>query len=175
MTAPVITTERLVLRMPEASDEPHFCAFLMSDRAKYVGGPATRGRAWRAFAHLVGQWEMRGYGVLAMERRDTGAVIGSCGFFHPAELDEPEISWSIWDESTEGQGFALEAALACRAHAYETLGWQTATSNIDVDNTRSIALARRLGCHVEKTYVEETPEGTFDVHLYRHPGPEVAA
>ena len=65
--------------------------------------------------------------------------------------------------------------MACRAHAYEALGWQTATSNIDVDNARSIALARRLGCHVEKTYVEETPEGTFDVHLYRHPGPEVAA
>ena len=119
MTAPVITTERLVLRMPEASDEPHFCAFLMSDRAKYVGGPATRGRAWRAFAHLVGQWEMRGYGVLVIERQDTGAVIGSCGFFHPAELDEPEISWSIWDESAEGQGFALEAALASCMSLYK--------------------------------------------------------
>lgn len=175
MMAPVIETERMILRKPMATDEPVFAKFLMSDRAQFVGGPTTRGRAWRAFAHLVGQWEMRGYGVLTMLERGTRAVIGSCGYFHPAELPEPEISWSIWDIDFEGRGLATEAALACRSHAYAKLGWRTVTSNIDVDNARSIALAERLGCRIEKTYVEETPEGTFDVHQFRHPGPERTA
>jgi len=163
--APVIETARLVLRLPDAADEPAFAAFLMSERAVHVGGPATRGRAWRAFAHCLGQWEMRGYGVFTMVERASGEPIGWCGFFHPVEMDEPEISWSIWVPEFEGRGFAFEAALAVRDHAYGTLGWRTVTSNIDDGNHRSVALAGRLGCVLERSYDED---GTM-VHLYRHP------
>ena len=170
MTGPVLETPRLILRMPEAGDAPVFSDFLMSERARFVGGPVSLGRAWRAFAHLAGQWEMRGFGMFTMVDRASGQPIGTCGHFHPVEMDEPEISWSIWDQDFEGRGFALEAALACRDHAYNTLGWTTATSNIDAANAPSIALAERLGCTIERSYTEDDGQGNeVEVHLYRHP------
>ncbi len=171
MTRPALETARLILRFPEIADEPVFSDFMQSDRSKFVGGPTTIGGAWRAFAHLVGQWDMRGYGVFTMIERASEQVIGSCGFFHPIELDEPEIGWNIWHREHEGCGFASEAALACRGYAYKVLGWTTLTSNIDDGNDRSMALAERLGCTLERSYTEDH-DPTL-VHLYRHPGPQV--
>lgn len=165
---PIIETPRLLLRFPRIEDEPFSREFLMSDRARYVGGPVGSGRAWRAFAHLVGQWEMRGFGMFTMVERTSGRVLGCCGHFHPEELPEPEISWSIWDTEAEGKGFAYEAALAAREDAYTRLGWTTAISAIDDGNARSIALAERLGCWREDTVMED--DGCdVPVHLYRHP------
>ena len=173
MTYPVIETPRLILRFPQIQDEPRCAAFLSSERAMFVGGPVARGRAWRAFAHLVGQWEMRGYGMFTSTLRETGEPIGMCGHFHPSDLDEPEISWSIWTPEHEGKGYAYEAAVAAREFAYTNLGWTTATSNIDAENRRSIALAERLGCTIDRSYTEDDGTGTdVLVHLYRHPTPE---
>ena len=170
MTHPVIETPRLILRFPQIEDELLCNAFLASDRARFVGGPVGRGRAWRAFAHLVGQWEMRGYGMFTSTLRTTGHPVGMCGLFHPGEMEEPEISWSIWDAEFEGRGLAREAALAVRDFAYNTLGWSTVTSNIDAENARSVALAERLGCTIDRSYTEEDADGTdVLVHLYRHP------
>jgi len=173
---PVIETPRLVLRFPEIADEPMCNAFLASDRAHFVGGPADRGRAWRAFAHLAGQWDMRGYGMFTSTLRDTGQPIGMCGHFHPIDMAEPEISWSIWAPEFEGKGYAYEAAMAARDYAYHTLGWTTVTSNIDAENARSIALAERLGCVKESSYSEDDGHGNdVLVHLYRHPSADELA
>lgn len=166
---PVIETPRLILRFPEIADEPTCAAFLMSDRAKFVGGPAPRGHAWRAFAHLVGQWDMRGYGVFTSTLRDGGALVGMCGLFHPSDMEEPEISWSVWNPDCEGMGLAYEAALAVRDYAYNEMGWTTLTSNIDADNARSIALAERMKCTIDRSYTEDDGQGNdVLVHLYRH-------
>ena len=48
-------------------------------------------------------------------------------------------------------GAAAEAAAAVRDHARTHLGWKTAVSYIDLDNARSIALARRLGAAVRES------------------------
>jgi hypothetical protein len=48
---PVLTTERLTLRAPQASDFEVFAPFVMSDRARYIGGGADKdiGHAWRSW------------------------------------------------------------------------------------------------------------------------------
>lgn len=67
-----------------------------------------------------------------------------------------------------GNGFATEAALTARAHAYDVLGWDTAISQIDPQNEASKAVARRLGASYESSY--EDPEyGTMEV--WRHLSP----
>ena len=108
-----------------------------------------------------------------MESKASGRAVGWCGIYHPSEMDEPEISWSIWDEAEEGKGFAYEAALTVRAHVYQALGWNTISSNIDAGNTRSENLAKRLGCWIESSYTEE-PDDIL-VNLYRHPSAEELA
>jgi RimJ/RimL family protein N-acetyltransferase len=166
-TAPRIETERLMLRPHRMDDFPPFAAFFASDASRYVGGPIPLPRCWHGFAGDVGAWELLGFGNWAIEERATGAFAGQVGLNRPPYFPEAEIGWLLMP-GFEGRGYATEAALAARAFAYGTLGWQTAVSYIDRDNARSIALARRIGCTEDPDAARFDPE---DV-VYRHPAPE---
>lgn len=168
---PTLRTERLVLRGPQASDFDAYAAFRGSERARILGGPFDRATAFEQLAALVGHWQLRGYGRFMVADAETDAALGVIGPFLPADWPEPEIAWSVFGDA-EGRGIAQEAALAARAFAYDTLGWTTAISMIDPANTRSAALARRLGAAPDGQFVH--PEyGTLDI--WRHPGPDSLA
>lgn len=164
--SPIIETDRLILRRPEPKDAEAEIDFLMSQRSVGIGGPLSRELAWRSFATILGHWEMRGYGFFAVEDKEGGAYLGRVGPWFPEGWPEPEIGWSVV-AAGEGRGVAREAAVATRRYAYETLGWTTAISLIDVDNTRSATLAERIGARRERLY---THERFGEMNLYRHPG-----
>lgn len=170
-SVPSLATERLVLRAPAPEDFDAFAAFYASERAQFVGGPLERPAAWRAFAAEIGHWVMRGYGMWLVDVIETGETVGQVGFWHPEGWPEVEIGWSMF-EGAEGKGYAAEAALAVRDHAYNTLGWGPLISVIAPGNTRSEALATRLGAAPEADWV--TPSGHPCV-LWRHPGKEALA
>lgn len=166
---PTLTTERLILRGPETRDWPAFRDFFASDRAVHAGGLKDAKQAWTFFAAEIGHWHLRGFGMWTVEQ--DGAPIGLVGCWYPETWPEREIGWLIWD-GFEGRGFAAEAARAARAHCYGPFGWDTAVSYIHRDNTRSIALAERLGCQRDVGAVHPNP----DTLVFRHPAPaEVAA
>lgn len=164
---PTLQTDRLTLRAPEMRDFDTYAAFRASDRAKTVGGPFNRAASFQALSAIAGQWQLRGYGRWLIADRATDAALGVAGIFHPEDWPEPEIAWSVF-EAAEGRGIAFEAAQAARSYAYGTLGMPAIISMVAPDNTRSVALARRLGA---------TPEGPFEhptygtMHIWRHPGP----
>ena len=170
---PVIETERLTLRAPRMDDYPAFEAFLASDRSGFVGGPMGRHEAWRAFGHLAGMWALKGCGTFVFNRNGDDRPIGSTGPWVPEDWPEDELGWTVWNADAEGKGFAYEAAFAARAYAYKTLGWTTAVSYIDVENSRSEALARRLGATLDQDAVR--PEKAPSLMVYRHPAPEALA
>jgi RimJ/RimL family protein N-acetyltransferase len=171
--APVLATDRLVLRAPVMADLDHWLAFAASPRAQYIGGPYDLGKGWRAFAHVAGMWALRGYGSFIFCLQGTNTPIGMSGPWHPADWPEREIGWTVWDTAAEGQGYAYEAAQATRAFAYRTLGWDGAVSYIDPANVRSIVLAERLGAVLDPAAAK--PGGPEDDTLvYRHPTPEAA-
>lgn len=165
---PTLNTERLILRAPCEADFDAECAFYASPRAEYVGGQLSREQVWRMLACFVGHWAFRGYGFWGIEDRETGAYLGRAGLWFPEGWPEPEIGWTLMAEA-EGRGIAFEAALAARAHAYDTLGWTTAISLIAPENTRSIALAERLGAVLDREWVHDRFGRTL---IYRHPAPE---
>jgi len=169
---PVLETERLVLRAPQAADFKVFAPFVTSDRGRHIGGGGDKdiGHAWRVLALLTGHWHLRGWGTFVAEEKATGRPIGSMGPWYPEGWPERELGWTIWTEAAEGRGFAHEAAIETRRHAFETLGWSTAVSYIAPDNARSIALARRLGCARDPDAAAPA-EGDL---VYRHPAPEKA-
>ncbi|MCX7889525.1 MAG: GNAT family N-acetyltransferase [Rhodobacteraceae bacterium] len=171
---PVLETGRLVLRAPSPGDFEPCAAFLMSDRARFVGGPLTRPNAWRAMCHLTGHWVHRGFGMFIFSDRSAPDVpLGMAGPWFPEGWPEHEIGWSVWQPGAEGRGFAFEAAAAARDWAFGTLGWRTAVSYIDRRNARSIALAERLGARPDPEARWPFPED--DNVVYRHPAPEVPA
>lgn len=167
-TIPRIETDRLLLREYRQTDFDAFADFYASPRSRFVGGPMPRELAWRAMAVHLGHWALQGFGFWAVEARDTGAFCGHVGLWHPEGWPEPEVGWVLMG-GAEGRGIAREAAEAARRYAYRSLHWQTAISMIDPDNSRSITLARRMGCRHDGdfTHVRLGP-----MQVWRHPAPD---
>lgn len=166
--APRLETERLILRGPETRDfEPVAAFYADADRSWGFGGPQNRNDAWRWFASLIGHWALKGFGFWMVDTK-AGETIGMVGLWEPEGWPEPELGYVMFANG-EGQGYALEAALFVRDHAYRHMGFATLSSNIFPGNARSVALAERMGARRERDYVNVS-HGTEMV--YRHPGPE---
>ncbi len=168
---PTLTTERLTLRAPKASDFDAYAAFRASDRVALLGGPYSRTQSFDQLGEIIGHWGLRGFGRWMVADVTTDQPLGIVGLFHPDDWPEPEIAWSVFAQG-EGRGIAAEAAVAARTYAYDTLGWTTAMSLIAPDNTRSIKLAERIGAKFESVYAH--PD-IGDMHLYRHLAPGAVA
>lgn len=168
-TIPVIETERLVLREPREADFPAMLVFNDSPRSGFVGGGGDRQRVWRALLANIGHWALRGYGFYSVNTK-AGDFIGRVGVIYHDGWDEPELAWHLFD-GFEGNGYAMEAALAARADYHARVTQQPPISYIDVTNARSEALAKRLGASIERTLNDEKGHH----HVYRHPTPEARA
>ncbi len=170
-TIPTLETARMILRAPEERDFEHERAFYASEASQFVGGPLPEHRTWRMLAMFLGHWAFRGYGFWALEEKATGTYLGRVGLWFPHGWKEREIGWTLMP-AAQGRGFATEAALAARAHAYDVLGWDTAVSQIAPANEPSKAVARRLGASFESIY--DDPE-YGPVEIWRHLAPEALA
>lgn len=166
ITIPTLETERLFLRALRAEDVEDEKAFFQTERSHMVGGPLPREQVWRVVAAMIGHWALRGFGFWALEEKTTGRYLGRVGLWQPEGWPDREIGWTLM-EHAEGNGFAREAALAARAHAYDTLGWTTAISLIRVGNLRSEALARRLGASPDGEHIHPIVGA---MNIWRHPG-----
>lgn len=165
---PELETARLRLRAPRMADFEAYAAFCNSERSRSVGGPYSRGPAFHRFSALLGHWALRGYGRWLVADRSTDEALGVVGPMYPVEWPEPEIAWTVFG-AAEGRGIALEAALASRRYAYEVLGWHTAVSLVAPGNTRSQALALRMGATREESF--EHPD-FGELLVWRHPSPK---
>ena len=143
IAATELTTERLTLRLPLASDLPVYTAFCASDRARFVLGPFDAVQAFNKLCAMVGHWTLRGFGRYVMDL--SGRGIGHVG---PLAMDDryiPEFTWTLWDPAAEGHGYATEAALAVKKHLFEDLGWTEMIIRVQPDNTSSCRIAERIG------------------------------
>lgn len=87
-----------------------------------------------------------GYGVWAMILRTTGEHIGNCGLLarRIGGWPVPELTYVVHRDHW-GHGYATEAAMACRDHAFTRLGATRVIARIMYENTASRRLAARLG------------------------------
>jgi RimJ/RimL family protein N-acetyltransferase len=160
---PVLETKRLVLRAPRESDFPKMLEFNASARAGFVGGGGPRQQVWRGLLANIGHWVLRGYGFYSVDTK-AGDFVGRVGVIYHDGWDEPELAWHLYD-GFEGHGYAHEAALAARADYLSRISAQPPISYVDVTNTRSEALAKRLGATIERTLNDDKGHH----HVYRHP------
>lgn len=144
---PTIETERLILRELRQSDFDAY-AEMMADPevVRYLadGKPFTRSDAWRQLAMFAGHWQLRGFGVWAVEEKATGNFIGRIGCFDPEGWPAFEIAYTL-RRSAWGKGYASEGAAAALHYARTVLGKRGITSVIRVGNAGSINVATKLG------------------------------
>ena len=167
LSIPVLEADGLRLRAPKASDFPAYWEYCASERSRTVGGPYDQVQSMDRFLGLTGHWAYHGFGRWIIADGATNAPMGVSGLYYPPDWPEPEIAWTVFGPA-EGQGVAYRAAQIVRRYAYEVLGWTTVMSAVDPNNTRSVALAKRMGAH---------PDGSFDLSghgpltIWRHPAP----
>lgn len=117
------------------------------------GKPISRTDAWRHIAIFLGTWQLRGYGVLAVQDKVSSQMIGRVGYIHPEGWPGVELSWTLARQFW-GRGLAIEAARACLQHGFSKFGLTHVISLIHPENRRSISVAERLG---------ESKEGSTEI------------
>lgn len=163
-TAPVLKTDRLILRGPERDDLPAFTRFMTSAPSMVAQGETvTPKQAWFGFLTGIGHWQWHGFGFFTVVLQQTGQPIGRVGLLKHSNWPDIELAWHLF-EGAEGHGFATEAALAVKSWAYADLGVETLYSYIDVTNVRSQAVAKRLGAVTDGTRASHEPEAGVWVH-----------
>lgn len=155
------------------SNFPAYRALMSSPRSTYMDGPYDERGAWGAFCHDIACWTLYGHGALMIDVTATGETVGQVGINGGPLFPEKELGWLVY-EGFEGRGYVTEAAAALRDWAFGALGVESLVSYIDPANTRSIAVAVRLGavCDVSAEAQAQDPGDL----VYRHrrkpiPGP----
>lgn len=166
MIIPEIETERLLLRALRASDFETY-AVMMADpdvtRFLADGRPLNRADAWRQLAMLIGHWELRGFGIWAVEERATGAFVGRIGCFEPEGWPGFEVGYTL-ARNAWGKGYASEGAAASLHYARTTLGRSAVMSVIRVGNRGSVRVATKLGATLAETV--EFYGGMAEIYRY---------
>jgi RimJ/RimL family protein N-acetyltransferase len=131
--------------------------------ARYLG-PAmdSRDRVATHIERIRARHETDGFGLLAVQRKQDGRVLGRSGFLvwdrrtwqtsslrDAGEHAEIEIGWTLAHDCW-GYGYATEAGRACREHGFAALDAKRIAAIIQHGNERSTAVARRLGMRPEQ-------------------------
>lgn len=144
-------TQRLLLRMFHQADFDAYaqiCADPEVMRYLGAGKPLAREEAWRQMAMILGHWQLRGYGLWAVQDQASGALLGRIGFFQPEGWPGFELGWMLarpyW-----GRGYATEGARAALHYGFQELKHEHIISLIRPHNAASIRVAERLGERLE--------------------------
>ncbi|MGH7617366.1 MAG: GNAT family N-acetyltransferase [Gemmatimonadaceae bacterium] len=149
VSIPTLTTARLMLRPFDPADAAGFAALNADpDVAQFISvdaQPISADDSWRQLAMFIGHWHLRGFGMWAVAELDRPHVlIGRIGAHQPQGWPDIEIGWAL-SRPHWGRGYATEGASAAMRYAFDVLQRPRIVSLIDPDNTRSRAVAERLG------------------------------
>ncbi|OCQ99163.1 acetyltransferase [Nostoc sp. MBR 210] len=150
---PQLKTQRLILRgFCEADLDAYADMCAHPEVMRYIGAgqPLSREESWRNMAMIIGHWQLRGYGLWAVEESQTGEMIGRIGCWQPEGWPGLEIGWSL-RRAYWGLGFATEAATAAMNYAFTQLQRSHIISLIHPQNTASVHVAQKLGEKLQGT------------------------
>jgi ribosomal-protein-alanine N-acetyltransferase len=163
-TMTVLETDRLILRPLTGDDFADYAAMLADPQvtdglAETVGNSPEE--AWRSLAMFIGHRAIRGYSHWALVEKSTGEFVGRAGPWRPHGFPGLGIGWCLAREHW-GKGYATEAAQASLNYALKELGAPEVISLVLPNNSRSIAVAERIG----HRHLRDVQYRGRNVHLY---------
>ncbi len=151
-------TERLTLRGWRDDDLDALAAMNADPEVmRYIldGSVRSREKSAEGLQKMMRHWPEHGFGLFAVEVRETGALIGWAGLavpdFLPEVLPAVEIGWRL-NRQSWGHGYATEAAAAALRFGFEEAGLDRIISIRHPENTRSARVMEKLGL----TYAYDT-------------------
>jgi len=152
MDNPVMRTERLILRRMTKDDTKNLMEIFSDPVAmKYYPSTKNEGETLEWIEWTQKNYEQYAVGLWIVEDKVTGEFLGQCGIV-PQEVDgviEMEIGY-LFVRRVWGNGYATEAALACKNYGFEKLKLNRMVSLPDVNNIPSTKVAERIGMQVMK-------------------------
>jgi RimJ/RimL family protein N-acetyltransferase len=142
-----VETARLRLRMFSSADLEPMCEITRDPEVmRFIGygHPLSREETLANLNMITNAFRRRGYGRWALERRDTGTLVGYCGLSSGNPEVGIELAYML-ARGEWGRGFALEAARASLRYGFETLGMDSIAGLTLHDNRRSRLVLERLG------------------------------
>lgn len=152
----VLETGRLALRRLEESDGKALAAILGDPEVMYAyehGFSEAEVRDW--LRRQRERYAQYGFGLWAVLDKGTGELVGQCGVTMQdwCGREVPEIGYHLRRDCWH-QGYATEAAVACREYAFRTLGFPEVYSIIRENNLPSQRVAIRNGMSVRGAFVK---------------------
>lgn len=152
----MIETERMSLREMTPADFPALCRILQDEETMYAyEGAFSDAEAWEWLERQIARYRQWGFGLWAADLKETGELIGQCGLtMQPWKGREVLEIGYLFRRDHWHQGYALEAAAACRRYAFETLDAEEVCSIIRDTNIASQKVALRNGMTVRDRWVK---------------------
>ncbi|MBW4642770.1 MAG: GNAT family N-acetyltransferase [Goleter apudmare HA4340-LM2] len=147
MQIPQLKTQRLILREWREADFEAYAEMCGDPEVmRYIGTgkPLFRDESWRNMTMIAGHWQLRGYGMWAVEECQSGEMIGRIGCWQPHGWPGFEIGWTL-RRTYWGRGFATEGAQAALNYAFRELQQPDVISLIRPKNLASRRVAEKLG------------------------------
>lgn len=144
-----LTTDRLLLRQWQDSDYEPFAA-LNADPAvmEHFPAPMTREASDGFVDRIRADLDRRGFGLWALEVRETGEFIGFTGLSVPSFeahfTPAVEVGWRL-SKGAWGNGYATEAALASLSYGFGPAGLEEIVSFTATPNIPSQRVMQRIG------------------------------
>ena len=166
----IFETERLALRKLNLEDFSATREIVCDEQTMQAWNGA-----WSENENLESlQRQMRGYredgfGRWAVELKKTGKVIGICGLqWCDTDKDRVLEIGYLFNRAYWHNGYATEAAIACKQYAFDELGYDEVYSLVRDTNIASMNVAIRNGMVVRGRYIkqykgEDMPHFIFSV------------
>ncbi len=143
-----LETTRLFLREMNQRDFEALCQIMQDDETMctaYEGAFSTQ-EVQRWLERQLVRYQKHGFGLWAVILKETGELIGQCGLtMQPwRETEVLEIGY-LFNRAYWHQGYATEAAVACRDYAFDALNADEVCSIIRDTNIASQNVAVRVG------------------------------
>lgn len=166
-----LDSARLLLRQWRDDDLPAFTQMCADPQVmRYFPAPLSRLESAALIGRVRGHFAEHGFGLWALERKDTGEFIGFTGLLNVG-FDAPfvpavEIGWRLAREHW-GLGYASEAAWTSLRCAFDRLGLDEVVAFTTQTNLPSQKVMQAIGMRPDPSGDFEHPRLAVD-HPLRH-------
>lgn len=152
----ILETRRLLLREMTEADTGALQAILQDEQTMTAyEGAFTNAETEAWLQKQLCRYQADGFGLWAVVLKESGQMIGQAGItWQTADGEQvPEIGY-LFNRAYWHQGYAAEAAAACKRYAFDVLGFADIYSIIRDTNIPSMNVAIRNGMTIRKRFVK---------------------
>lgn len=147
MKLDTLYTERLILRQFSKEDLENYTAIMTNPQVTCflgTGKEKTPEDVRQVLIHFQNCLDKNGFGVWAVVFKESGKLIGHCGFLPLENGEDVELLYAF-DPSSWGKKIASEAACICLDYAQKNYHWDFIYALAYPENTASIRVLEKLG------------------------------